>query len=61
MNAIVLDDRHIFDTFDCGVLALDEWLKRRPRANAMDGASGPMWLATAGNRNGAFDVCEKVC
>jgi GNAT superfamily N-acetyltransferase len=36
---ILLDDRHVFDTFDCGVLALDEWLKRRARANAKDGAS----------------------
>jgi len=36
---IPLEDRHIFDTFDCGVLALDEWLKRRARTNAKDGAS----------------------
>lgn len=36
---VLLDDRHIFDTFDCGVPALDEWLKRRARANAKDGAS----------------------
>lgn len=36
---VLLDDRHIFDTFDCGVPALDDWLKRRARANAKDGAS----------------------
>ena len=36
---VLLDDRNIFDTFDCGVPALDEWLKRRARANAKDGAS----------------------
>lgn len=36
---ILLDDRHVFDTFDCGVLALDEWLRRRARTNAKDGAS----------------------
>jgi GNAT superfamily N-acetyltransferase len=36
---ILLDDRHVFDSFDCGVLALDEWLRRRARANAKDGAT----------------------
>ena len=25
---VLLDDRNIFDTFDCGVPALDDWLKR---------------------------------
>ena len=35
----LLDDRRVFDTFDCGVLALDEWLKRRARTNAKGGAS----------------------
>ena len=36
---IPLDERHTFDTFDCGVPALDQWLMRRARANAKEGAS----------------------
>ena len=36
---VLLDDSHVFDAFDCGVLALDEWLRRRARTNAKDGAS----------------------
>ena len=36
---IPLDERHTFDNFDCGVPALDQWLKRRARANGKEGAS----------------------
>jgi GNAT superfamily N-acetyltransferase len=31
--------RHVLDSFDCGVVALDDWLKRRARRNEADGAS----------------------
>ena len=34
-----LDDRHKLDGFDCGMPALDDWLRRRARANAASGAS----------------------
>lgn len=34
-----LQPTHAIDAFDCGVLALDDWLKRRARRNEMDGAS----------------------
>ena len=34
-----LADHHDFQNFDCGVLSLDEWLKRRARANQASGAS----------------------
>lgn len=30
---------HDLDQFDCGVAALDEWLKRRARRNELEGAS----------------------
>lgn len=30
---------HLLDQFDCGVRALDDWLKRRARSNAASGAS----------------------
>jgi GNAT superfamily N-acetyltransferase len=34
-----LADHHQFGTFDSGVPALDDWLKRRARANQVSGAS----------------------
>jgi predicted N-acetyltransferase YhbS len=34
-----IDERHLVGDFDSGVSALDEWLKRRARANQAAGAS----------------------
>lgn len=34
-----LGDAHILDGFSCGVTSLDDWLKRRARANQASGAS----------------------
>ncbi|PTM43133.1 GNAT family N-acetyltransferase [Bosea sp. 124] len=34
-----LADRHLLDAFDSGAPALDDWLKRRARANQAGGAS----------------------
>ena len=34
-----LTDAHSVDDFDCGEVALDDWLKRRARANQSTGAS----------------------
>jgi GNAT superfamily N-acetyltransferase len=34
-----LDEAHRLDAFDCGVDSLNEWLKRRARANQVSGAS----------------------
>jgi GNAT superfamily N-acetyltransferase len=34
-----LGPEHILDEFNCGVATLDEWLKRRARANHASGAS----------------------
>lgn len=34
-----LNDLHEFDGFCCGVASLDDWLKRRARANQVSGAS----------------------
>ena len=41
---VQLADPHVIDTFDCGVPALDDWLKRRARSNA---ASGATWTYVA--------------
>ena len=45
---VLLDDIHQLDAFDCGVPALDEWLKRRARGNASSGASHT-YVATEGH------------
>lgn len=34
-----LADHHVLDGFDSGVASLDDWLRRRARANQADGAS----------------------
>lgn len=34
-----LDEAHGLDAFDCGVDSLNDWLKRRARANQVSGAS----------------------
>jgi predicted N-acetyltransferase YhbS len=34
-----LSDRHIVEGFDCGEASLDDWLRRRARANQVTGAS----------------------
>lgn len=36
---VPLSESHKLDEFDCGVAALDEWLKRRSRPNQIEGAS----------------------
>ena len=36
---VLLDGSHEFDAFDCGVPPLDQWLHRRARSNAANGAS----------------------
>jgi GNAT superfamily N-acetyltransferase len=36
---VPLDDGHELDGFDCGVPPLDDWLRRRARANAVSGAT----------------------
>lgn len=41
----LLADRHDISAFACGENALDDWLRRRARANQMSGASGTYVLA----------------
>jgi len=36
---VALEDHHQIDAFDCGVTALNAWLKTRARSNAASGAS----------------------
>lgn len=40
---------HLLDDFDCGTASLDDWLKRRARANQVSGASRT-YVAAAGAR-----------
>lgn len=42
-----LDDSHDLSRFDCGVAPLDDWLKRRARHNAAQGASHTYIVADA--------------
>ena len=35
----LLGDQHLVEAFDCGVASLNEWLRRRARANQIAGAS----------------------
>jgi GNAT superfamily N-acetyltransferase len=44
---VPLDASHQLDAFDCGVPPLDDWLKRRARSNAVNGASHT-YVACAG-------------
>ena len=46
---VPLDDSHQLDAFDCSVPPLDDWLKRRARANAASGASHT-YVASEGAR-----------
>lgn len=40
-----LADKHELDAFSCGIESLDDWLKRRARANQVSGASRTFVLA----------------
>ena len=46
---VLLASNHKLDAFDCGVLPLDDWLKRRARNNALSGASHT-YVACIGTR-----------
>jgi GNAT superfamily N-acetyltransferase len=39
LSPVPLDEVHRLDAFDCGVDSLNDWLKRRARANQVSGAS----------------------
>lgn len=62
---VLLDDSHDLELFRSGVESLDQWLKRRARANQISGASRTYVLAE-GNRvlgyycisSGAIDLAE---
>lgn len=49
-----LDERHLLDAFDSGVPILDDWLKRRARANHAAGASRTYVVADDSGRVFAF-------
>lgn len=44
-----LAERHEFQAFSCGEVSLDDWLRRRSRANQMSGASRT-YVVCRGNR-----------
>ena len=45
-----LGDAHVLDGFSCGVTSLDDWLKRRARANQASGASRTYVVADEAQR-----------
>ena len=38
---VTLEDHHQIDAFDCGVTALNAWLKTRARSNTASGVNRP--------------------
>lgn len=51
---ILLDDSHCIDAFDCGVSALDDWLKRRALGNSASGASHTYVASEVGRAVGYY-------
>jgi predicted N-acetyltransferase YhbS len=47
---------HELEAFDCGVAALDEWLKRRARRNEAEGASRTFVICAAGRVVGYYSL-----
>jgi GNAT superfamily N-acetyltransferase len=45
-----LGEAHVLDSFSCGVTSLDDWLKRRARANQASGASRTYVVADEAQR-----------
>lgn len=53
-----LEDRHQLDGFSCGVPALDDWLKRRARANQASGASRTFVICDGGGVAGYYALAS---
>ena len=53
-----LNDTHDLAAFDSGVLSLDDWLKRRARANQASGASRTFILADAQRAVGYYALAS---
>jgi hypothetical protein len=49
---------HHFEAFDSGVPALDDWLKRRARANQISGASRSFVVCVEGNLVGYYALAS---
>ncbi|HEX9906614.1 MAG TPA: GNAT family N-acetyltransferase [Propylenella sp.] len=49
-----LTDEHLSEAFDCGIVTLDEWLKRRALANQASGASRTFVACEADNVVGYY-------
>ena len=54
----LLGDSHAIDAFDCGVLVLDDWLRRRARQNQASGASRTYVVAEANRVVGYFSLAS---
>ena len=50
----LLHEEHRIDGFACGTASLDDWLKRRARANQISGASRTYVVAEAGRVGGYY-------
>lgn len=54
----LLSDHHILEPFDCGVASLNEWLRRRARANQAGGASRTFVVAEGEIMVGYFSLAS---
>jgi GNAT superfamily N-acetyltransferase len=54
----LLSDRHQLDSFSCGVPSLDDWLKRRARANQVSGASRTFVACDGGRVAGYYALAS---
>jgi predicted N-acetyltransferase YhbS len=57
---VLLTDHHELDSFYCGESSLDEWLKKRARANQAGGASR-VFVTCEGNRVAGYYSLSSSC
>ena len=55
-----LSPHHLLDDFDSGEASLDEWLKRRARANELEGASRTFVTAASNRAVGYYSVAASA-
>ncbi len=57
---VLLTGHHKLDNFNCGESSLDEWLKKRARANQAGGASR-VFVACEGNLLAGYYLLSSSC
>jgi hypothetical protein len=59
-SPLLIEDSHQIGAFDSGVPALDDWVKRRARANQASGAAATSSANIAGRRGRQKAGCRKA-